>query len=441
MSLTLHNATLVQWDPPAVQTGGLRVEGESIVEIGPSVAAQPGDECMDCAGAVVLPGLVNGHTHLYSSLATGMPAPPRAPRDFHEVLKFVWWRLDRAHDAGSIQASGQIGAMAAMRCGTTTLIDHHASPSCIEGSLERLAAGIGAVGCRGVLCYEVTDRNGPGEAAAGLAENQRFVRHCGLRAAHQFAGMVGAHASFTLSETSLVAVVDLASQLHLGVHIHVAEDPVDERITRERFGCGLLERFRRAGVLELHDTIFAHGTHLSPQDMAQVNDSDAVWMAHNPSSNMHNAVGYAPVASFRQPPLLGTDGIGGDMWRESRIALLKSHDAGRAIGYQYPLQMLARSARFASGQLGVRLGVLQPGAAADVVVTDYRPATPLTADNLSGHVLFGLGAEYVRHVLVAGRWCLRDGQLALCDEAAVRRAATETSRDLFDRLQQIPLDV
>jgi putative selenium metabolism protein SsnA len=414
------------------------VEGESIVAVGPNVVAQPDDECVDCGGAVVLPGLVNGHTHLYAALATGMPAPPQAPRNFHEILSFIWWRLDRAHDLESIKASAQVGGVAALRCGTTTLIDHHASPNCIEASLDALALGLTSAGCRGVLCYEVTDRNGPGEAEAGLAENERFARACCASAAHEFAGMVGAHASFTLSEVSLAAIVDVARQLQRGIHIHVAEDPLDERQTRHDFGCGLLERFRRAGVFEVPDTIFAHGTHLSEYEVAMVNECDSIWMAHNPTSNMNNAVGYAPVADFRRAPLLGTDGIGGDLWRESRTALVKSHDAGRSISYNRPLQMLGRTAKFASRQLGVRLGVLQPGAAADIVVTDYYPATPLTADNLSGHFLFGLGAEYVRHVMVAGRWCLRDRQVTWCDEAELRRDAVRISRRLFERLQQIP---
>ena len=127
---------------------------------------QPGDEIVDCGGAVLMPGLVNGHTHLYSALAAGMPAPPRPPRNFHEILQFVWWRLDRAHTLESVEVSGQIGALAALRCGTTTLIDHHASPNAIDGSLIALETGIAEVGCRGVLCYEVTDRNRPDEATA-----------------------------------------------------------------------------------------------------------------------------------------------------------------------------------------------------------------------------------------------------------------------------------
>src|SRR6476661_3539228 len=166
MPTFFRDALLVQLDPPRVESGNLRVADGSIVAVGAEIVASPGDETVDCSGAVLMPGLVNGHTHLYSALAAGMPAPPRAPKNFHEILKLIWWRLDRAHTPESVEMSGLIGALAAVRCGTTTLIDHHASPDAIEESLSVLENGIATVGCRGVLCYEVTDRNRPDEAAA-----------------------------------------------------------------------------------------------------------------------------------------------------------------------------------------------------------------------------------------------------------------------------------
>src|SRR5262245_50589120 len=157
MSTFFRVALLVELDPPRVESGNLRVAHDKIVGVGADIVASPGDEIVDCGSAVLMPGLVNGHTHLYSALAAGMPAPPRAPRNFHEIVKFVWWRLDRAHTLESVEMSGLIGALAAVRCGTTTLIDHHASPDAIDGSLSALENGIATVGCRAVTCYEVTD--------------------------------------------------------------------------------------------------------------------------------------------------------------------------------------------------------------------------------------------------------------------------------------------
>src|SRR3954452_22977395 len=191
MATFFRNALLVQLDPPRVEAGNLRVSDAKIVGTGKDALASAGDETVDCGGAVLMPGLVNGHTHLYSALGAGMPAPPRAPRNFHEILKFIWWRLDRAHTPESIEMSGLIGALAAVRCGTTTLIDHHASPNAIEGSLTAVESGIAAVGCRGVLCYEVTDRNRPDEAEQGLAENEHYIQQCQQRPGGNFAAMVG----------------------------------------------------------------------------------------------------------------------------------------------------------------------------------------------------------------------------------------------------------
>ena len=440
MATYFRDALLVQLDPPRVEAGNLRVADGVIGELGTNAIAAQGDEVVECDGAVLMPGLVNGHTHLYSALAAGMPAPPRAPRNFHEILKFIWWRLDRAHDLESVEMSGVIGALAAVRCGTTTLIDHHASPDAIEGSLSVLENGIASVGCRGVLCYEVTDRNRPDEAKQGLAENDRYIRQCRERANGTFAAMVGGHASFTMEEASLHDCVELARRHGVGVHIHAAEDPCDERITRERFGCGLIERFKRVGLLQVAGTILGHGTHLSDADIAVVNDATGVSLAHNPNSNMNNAVGYTPVAKFTRLPQLGTDGIGADMWRESRTAEFKSHDAGLPIAFGASLQMLGQSARRASQSLGAKLGVLEPGAAADLVLTNYRPATPLTAENLAGQFLFSMGPEFVRDVMIGGWWVMRKGHIVTCDEAEIRARSVEVARGVHQRMATIPCD-
>lgn len=435
MPTFFHNALLVQLDPPWVEAGNLRQADGTIVGVGPEVTVEPGDEMVDCGQAVLMPGLVNGHTHLYSALAAGMPAPPRVPQNFREILKLVWWRLDRAHSLESVQCSGTIGALAALRCGTTTLIDHHASPSAIDGSLSALQAGIAQVGNRAVLSYEVTDRNGPLGATAGLQENERYGRSCQQENSGRFAALVGGHASFTMEEDTLASCVDLAGRLKTGIHIHVAEDPIDDQVTRQRFGCGLLQRFGRHGLLEVPQTILAHGTHFSVDDWTELNNS-AVHLAHNPNSNMNNGVGYSWVTRFAGPVLLGTDGIGADMWREARTAQFKSHDAHRNLPQGKPLAMLAESARFASRSLGVPLGKLEPGAAADLVLTCYRPPMPLVADNLAGHFIYALGPEYVRDVMIAGQWCLQAGQVVGCDEGAMRAGSIDVARQLYQRMAE-----
>jgi len=435
MALVLQNAMLVDFDPPRVETGGLRIDGGQIVARG-AVTIAPDDEVVDCRGAVVLPGLVNGHTHLYSALAVGMPAPPRPPKNFLEILQLVWWRLDQALDAESIEMSARIGALEAVHCGTTTLIDHHASPNCIGGSLDLIERGLDSIGLRGVVCYETTDRHGRTGRKAGLAENRRYLQKCPANLGGRFAGLVGAHASFTLDDESLSELARMANEFNVGVHIHVAEDPCDEEASRKEHGVSLIERLDQHKLMK-PDSIFAHGTHLDAAAIERVNGV-GLSLAHNPRSNMNNSVGYTPVAKFRSPVMLGTDGIGADMFNEARTAWFKSCDARAGLVPQDILRMLAASARRASASLGVTLGQLSVGAAGDVVVTDYVPFTVLTEGNLAAHVIFAMGPQQVRHVAVDGRWVLRDRKVIHCDEAAVRKQAATVATQLWNRITKIP---
>jgi len=434
MAIVLNNAILADIDPIGVETGSLRIEGGKIVARG-SVSAAPGDETIDCGGAVVLPGMVNGHTHLYSALAVGMPPPPRMPGNFLEILQLIWWRLDQALDAESIELSAKIGAIEALHCGTTTLIDHHASPNAIAGSLDWIERGIAAVGLRGVLCYETTDRHGKDGRFDGLAENRRFLQKCAASKDGRFAGLVGGHAPFTLDDDSLGFLGQLAESFDCGVHIHVAEDPCDEERCRREHHVDLITRLDRHGLLRPR-SLLAHCTHLDEAAIERVR-SIGLTIAHNTRSNMNNAVGYAPVGKFKCPILLGTDGIGADMFAEARSAWFKSRDGHAGISPQRVIGMLAQSARRASDSLGVTLGKLHTGAAADIVVTDYRPFTPVQSDNVVGHLLFGLAARHVRHVLIGGQFAMRDRAIISCPEAQIRDAARLATERMWQRLAAI----
>ncbi len=246
------------------------------------------------------PGLVCGHHHLYSALARGMPAPPVKPTDFVGILEQIWWRLDVALDLDMIRASARLGALEALESGTTAIIDHHESPNAIEGSLDVIAEACREVGVRVVCAYGVTDRHGKDGARRGLAENERFIRAGGK-------GMVGVHAAFTCSEETLADAAGLAADLGVGVHIHVAEGAVDA-------GAGA-----RLSDLAREDWLLVHGVHLDR--------SLPGTLAHNPRSNMNNAVGYAHPLSWPGRVVLGSDGIGADMSEEFRLAYARSREA------------------------------------------------------------------------------------------------------------------
>jgi putative selenium metabolism protein SsnA len=389
-------------------------------------------ELVDCSSKLILPGNVCAHTHLYSALARGMPAPPRTPHNFPEILEYVWWRLDRALDEPSIRASGRSGVLDAVRCGTTTLIDHHASPECIDGSLDMLADAFEEVGARGVLCYEVTDRGGKERRRSGLAENERFL---GVGARQLVRGMVGAHASFTLDDDTLEDLAALSHRYNVGVHVHVAEDVCDEEDALRRSGKRAAHRLHEAGLFE-PDSIAAHGVHLDDSEIDTIL-ADSGWLVHNCRSNLNNRVGRARVDAFGSRGALGTDGIDGDMFAESRTAFFRAREDSLDADAARFTDMLAAGARLASRHFPMPIGTLEPGAAADLIVMDYDPPTPLTSGNLPWHWMFGLHAGLVRSVMIGGRWILRDGEVVGVDEEKIRAEARAEARKLWQRMESL----
>jgi putative selenium metabolism protein SsnA len=429
MSFLFKEATLVTLDPIAIERGDLRIAGGQIVERGARLELRDSDEVIALSGKLVLPGMVCGHTHLYSALARGMPPPLRAPSNFKEILELVWWRLDRALDEETIYWSAIAGALDAARAGTTCLFDHHASPSHISGSLQIVREAIEKVGLRAVLCYEVTDRGGTQEREKGLDENLALLRWAASSTAQVpslFRGMVGAHASFTLSDEALDYCAELMQVFDAGLHIHVAEDRLDVVDAQSRYRLGVVERLAKHGALNSR-SILAHGIHLSDEDI-EIGRSAGAWFAHNPRSNMNNQVGYAPVGKFGDRVVLGTDGIGADMFEESRLAFFKGRDAKAGFGAEYWLQVLANNHRLASEAFGCEFGSLRAGSVADLIVLDYRSPTVLTANNLSWHLAFGMSSGSVESVMVNGRFVIRDRRSGLEDQDLYERARTASGK-------------
>jgi putative selenium metabolism protein SsnA len=430
--MLLRNATLATLDPPAVAAADLRIGGDRIVERGTGLLPHADEEVLDLEGGLVMPGLVNAHTHLYSALARGMPGPAAHPRNFREILERVWWRLDRALDEEMVFLSALVGAVEAALSGTTVLIDHHSSPSFIRGSLVCLKRAIESVGLRSVLCYEVTDRNGSDGRDAGAEENVAFQHHDQTALTR---GMIGGHASFTLSDESLSRLAQAVRDTGSSVHVHVAEDALDVSDARDRYGCSVPDRLDRHGLIGAR-ALLAHCVHLHPDEVQDVHTKGA-WIAHNPRSNMNNTVGYAPVAAMRRAAL-GTDGMDQDMWAEARAAFLKMREAGREDAYGTALEMLAGGHRLAAALFGIPFGKLDVGGPADLVVLDYRPPTSLHSDNLAGHVLFGVDRSHVRSVLVAGRWVVSDRRVTGVDVRAAFARARDLAPALWQRMADLP---
>ena len=401
------------------------------------VAQEGGGERRDCSGCLVLPGNVCAHTHLYSALARGMPYDLEPPRNFLQILQRVWWRLDRALDDDLTRASALVGGMEALLSGTTTLVDHHASPNAIDGSLDMIADALGELGVRSILCYETSDRDGPERAGAGLAENRRFVERVRKEKPPLVRALVGAHASFTLSEDTLSACADAARSLEVGLHVHAAEDAVDETDSVGFYGMRVAARLAHAGALD-HRTLLAHGVHLDDHEVSLVHAANA-FVAHNARSNMNNAIGRARLDALGRRVALGTDGIGSDMFEESRTAFFRLHEDGSGAGPDWALDRLAVGAKLAGESFGERrLGRIETGAPADLVVIDYAAPAPLDVGSFPGHWIFGLGSRHVRDVMVAGEWVVLDRRLTRADQQELAAKARAEAARLWERLDDIP---
>jgi cytosine/adenosine deaminase-related metal-dependent hydrolase len=280
------------------------------------------------------------------------------------------------------------------------------------------------VGLRAVLCYEVTDRGGVSERDDGIEENRAFLDWTSR--SQQFRAMVGAHASFTLSDESLDRCAELMREFNAGLHIHVAEDECDVEDARARFESGIVERLSKHDALNAR-TILAHGIHLSYQEIEQAKGA-GVWFAHNPRSNANNQVGYAPVAKFGQRMVLGTDGIGADMFEEARFAYFKSRDSGTGLGANDWLRVLANNQQLASQMFGDTLGALDAGSPADLLVLDYQPPTPLTSGNLAWHLAFAISSSSVESVMANGKFVIKNRRAAFDDEYLSEQARVATEK-------------
>lgn len=428
--MILTGATVVtSLDPVRVDRFDVHVRDGRIV-------TEAGGARRDCSGCLVVPGNVCAHTHLYSALARGMPYALEPPESFVQILQRVWWRLDRALDEESVRASALVGGMEALLSGTTTLVDHHASPNAIDGSLDMIADALTTLGLRSVLCYETSDRDGPERARAGVAENARFVERVQRDDLPLTRGMIGAHASFTLSDETLASCVDAAKAHGVGLHVHAAEDLADEADAEAQHGARVAARLERSGALD-DRTLLAHGVHFDDPEIELVRAAGAS-IAHNARSNMNNGIGRARVDALGARVALGTDGIGSDMFEESRTAFFRLHDDGAAAGPEWALTCLAEGARFVGRAFDApRLGTLETGAPADLVVLDYSAPAPLRETSFAGHWIFGLSSRWVRDVMVAGEWVVRDRRLVLVDQQELVEGACRQADRLWQRLEEI----
>lgn len=450
--LLIHGIVCTMEDPPRViEDGAIAIEGDRIAMVGSTKEVRdryPEAEALDARGQLILPGNICAHTHFYGAFARGMPLHDEPPSNFPQILRRLWWRLDRALDEKAVRLSALVCLVDAIRHGTTTLIDHHASPSCIDGSLDIIAEAVMEAGLRACLCYEVTDRNGPEGAKAGIRENVRFIRQVeqwrasGDPRGAFLAASFGLHAAFTVGPETMEQAVAEARSLGVGFHIHVAEDVADEGHSLTIYGVRTVERLAREGVLG-PQTLCAHCVHVDAAEIALLARTQSK-VSHQPRSNMNNAVGVAPVEAMRAAGVtvgLGNDGFSNDMFMEMKTAYLvhKVHARDpRVMGAEEVISMAyGGNSRIASLFWPHPLGILAPGAYADIILLDYRPHTPLTAANLPWHLIFGVDGSYVTTTICGGRVLMRDRQLLTLDEERIAAEAQAYAPVIWERFRSI----
>ncbi len=406
--LILKNATAVQLYPAKVERNvDIVIENDEIIATGCALASRyPQAIVKEMHGRLVMPGNVCSHNHFYSGLSRGIQANIAPSPDFISTLKNLWWRLDRALDEESLYYSALICSLEAIRSGCTAVIDHHASPNYINGSLSQLRNAFLKVGLRGMTCFETTDRNGgQKELQASVEENIRFAREIDrARQAGQEPYLVeahiGAHAPFTVTDDGLSMLSEALKVTGRGLHIHAAEDRYDVSHSHHRYGKDLLLRLAEFDLID-SKTLVAHGLYLSDADIALLNDRDG-FLVHNARSNMNNHVGYNHRLTEYRNLALGSDGMGSDMFEELKFAFFKHRDAGGPLWPDAFARALSNGNTLLSRNFNARFGRIEAGYKADLTISDYLTPTPLLAENIAGHIAFGMGASHVHSVMVNG---------------------------------------
>lgn len=438
-SLLITNGVLVTLNEndDFFEKGHVYIEDDKIVDVGDfPVGKYKADKTIDAHGNIVMPGLINAHHHLYSTFARGFSPPGEPARNFKEILERLWWKLDAALDAEDVYYSALIAVMHAARAGCTTIIDHHASPACADGSLDLIEKAFREVGLNGCLCYEVSDRNQKGE---GIAENERFIKKVKASGDDQITALFGLHALMTLGTQTLERCSDIAHGLGAGFHAHVAEAEYDVEITFQRYQRRIMDRFLDFGIPG-RQTIFVHGIHFEAREMDLLKSTDSM-LVNNPESNMNNGLSVTPILEMLSRGVLvgiGTDGMSSHMISQARAMYLlqRTYRRDPRVMFGEACHIILKNNRdICSRIFREPRGALQRGYLADVIIPEYVPFTPLSPATFYGHLLFGMSFARVATTIARGKVIVENGHLLGVDEEAVRAKCVERARALWSRIK------
>ncbi|MFA5141001.1 MAG: putative aminohydrolase SsnA [Elusimicrobiota bacterium] len=439
-TLLIKNGTVVTLgeDNKVLPGHAVLCEGGRIKQIGESASFKGRyAKVIDAHGKVVLPGFINSHMHFYSTLVRGLgKAAPS--KDFAEVLKNLWWRLDKKLCLDDCYYSALLPLVDAVKRGTTTLIDHHASPFAARGSLNRIADAVKEVGLRASLCYELSDRDGEKAAQDGIDENVDFIRRCKKEKDEQLQALFGLHASFTIGDKTLEKAARAGHDLGVGFHVHAAEAKSDQDYNETHFGLRVVERLHKFAVLG-PKSIAAHCVHVNDREIELLRETGTA-VAHNPQSNLNNAVGIADIVRMNKAGVLvglGTDAMTVNMLEEVRVALWAQHlkqDNPSCAFMEAVSALLFNNAKIADRYWETKVGVLKEGCAADIILMDYYPPTPFDAGTFLGHLVFGLSQSFVDTTIAGGKVLMEGKKLKIdVDEEEAAAKASKLAKKLWDR--------
>lgn len=376
------------------------------------------EEIIDASNLMATRSFANGHHHVYSALARGMHTPRKSPDNFSETLEYVWWALDQCLDADMIRVSALVTAMSCAKNGCTFVIDHHASPTHLRGSLNIIAKAFDDVGVGHLLAYEITDRYGESKVHEALEETEDYLRYR--------RGLVGLHASFTIEENTIKSCVNLASKYNTGFHIHVAEDPVDQKVTIERYGSNVVRRLQRHNVFDLQGNIFGHCLHLDDEERKIISDSRATIVV-NADSNLNNKVGFFSSKGLGSRIMLGTDGMHSNMIKSAQTAFFsgQNHD-------EVNIPEVYRRLRYVHTYLSENKLEEKDS----FVIFEYDSPTPVTPENFAGHFFFGIENRHVKYTIANGQLIYKNGLITGVDEASVVAESRVLAEKLWDKMDK-----
>lgn len=429
-------------EQPFLENGAVVIEGDTIVDVGTTKEMKEtylNAEYLDAKGGVIMPAFINAHEHIYSAFARGISINGYNPNGFLDILDGMWWTIDRNLTLEQIRLSAMATYIESIKNGVTTTFDHHASFGEITDSLFAIETAAKETGVRSCLCYEVSDRDGKDKAKAAVMENVNFIKHAQADDSDRIAGMMGMHASFTISDETM-ELCAANKPAEVGYHIHVAEGIEDLHQCLKVHGKRILDRLMDCGVLG-EKTIAAHCIYINKHEMELLKATDTM-VVHNPESNMGNACGCPPTMEIFHTGVLtglGTDGYTHDMTESYKVAniLHKHHlcNANAAWG-EIPSMLFEGNAKIANRYFKKTLGILKEGAAADVIISDYIPLTPMDASNINGHVLFGMTGRSVVTTIANGKILMKNRRLTCLDEEKIMADCRQAASQLWNSINR-----